>query len=91
MKQKRKISNNIKKIIRSNNSDNKKLIRNLRQIITNLENDNLSIQGLEELSESSIKTLQKKRHVQLQKFKKLSMQFATGSKKSTTLENKILN
>ena len=90
MKQKRNVSNGIKKIIKSNNSNNKKLIKNLRQAITNLENCTLSVQGIEELSESSIKTLQKKRHFQLQKFKKFSMQLATGSKKSSTLENRIL-
>ena len=90
MRQKRNVPSEIKKIIRSNNSNNKRLIKNLRQVITNLENSTLSVPGLEELSESSIKTLQKKKHFQLQKFKRFSMQFTTGSKKSTALENKTL-
>ena len=65
MKQKRNVQSEIKNVIRSNNSNNKKLIKNLRQVITNLENSIVSVQGLEELSESSIRTLQKKRYSQL--------------------------
>lgn len=90
MKKKRKVKSEIKEIIRSTNSKNKKLVKNLQTSLSELQRCTVSVAGLEELSVNSIKKIQQERHVKLQKVRRFSMQLNSFEKKITALENNAL-
>jgi len=87
---KRKIEPNVKNGVFTNNLNNRKLIKNLQRILADLQQCMISVSGLEDLSELSIKRIQQKRDLLLQKMRKVSMQIITYEKKATVIEKEVL-
>lgn len=88
MTKKRQIGKNIKNILRSNKSYNKKLIKDLQRNLKELEQLSVSVSGLETLSQPSIKKIHQRRNVALRKLRRLSMQINSYEKKISMLEKK---